>query len=1059
MRVQANSSDNRRRSAAAAASSSTAAAATLPRDAPPHKKARGGKKTGKRSVDPGDGGVWVPCVVPYVVASDFVGPARRGAGGWFLGQRQNSDHDNNNKNNDTADPNLVEVHFDDGPVEAIRRTEVVDLREAVVGGVQCWVFASTSSSSEEGVCLMAKENDIYCQLDPPTLAVGDLVYGRYRNNVEGRYYRGRIAAVCHSTSTPSICTIVYDDGDVECNVPYGTTKDSHINTATTTAVRKVVAHAHPDTAPLAWLDDLPFDVPSKQRPNMKHGTLKSLSDRRHKVQVHYSNTYAETWAAVPVVKHILDEALAQSKTMPEPWPANSQPTATTTQAAATKVGTAAASKMSNNENGHSTPLHRKNRATTAVASTLSVPSTHTGAKKAPPCRPTPLATVYEAPQPPRFAARLDAKKQSNKAGEEVDDNNNNNNNNNNNHRTPLPPPTPVRDTPGSRDGLRRRAASAMMNYSETQSKLNRDLDALLRDPDNLIPYSAPRHRQGIQPQPSPSNTSAADTKEVTALPSPPPAPSSTPSPLRGQRTHSAKAAAPPPHSPPPEAAVASPLVAAAAPSVPRPKRRGRPPLRPAAQPPLAPSSDEDGSNYSDSGSDGAADKDEDWNGDGASRVRKVRRKIGPCTATAATNHRATIAETPATFATKTATPAATTRHRKRENQDSATEARRPPVQRRRRTDDDDHDESGDDDNSVTTLQEIQEERCLDYMPHESYVHPAPSADAVHLMPTTLSDKFHKALTSSATKWASDLAKLVHGFHQLVPTDDCISLLLTFLCRGPHHNITPFPDPCMVDFVQNYVSWIASDPGMSHYLAQRVPDEYWDLCLQQLSAPYYAAPGDEGRTNHHSLLRQWQSLHAKGACAATFLVLLRSQVDACVKTDDPSSLLESRHIIGDVVHKRRGPKTALERFVRATARLWVHHGHLQVGDADLTQRSRGGDPPSECAVRAAQRSASQLLMALGQVCTHLAWVYRTTERETARCVAGVVAHAFGVELRESTFDPTLVLERLSPDDYRECLKLEFVESLGRDLVPQLRPYVAQGLGIVPLWNELHGTPQS
>jgi hypothetical protein len=87
---------------------------------------------------------------------------------------------------------------------------------------------------------------------------------------------------------------------------------------------------------------------------------------------------------------------------------------------------------------------------------------------------------------------------------------------------------------------------------------------------------------------------------------------------------------------------------------------------------------------------------------------------------------------------------------------------------------------------------------------------------------------------------------------------------------------------------------------------------------------------------------------------------------------------------------------------------------------------------------------------------MAWLYAKEERHDAKLVARAVANSFRRELKSlSNFDPSPFLtQNVSRQDYVRCIQLEFVMSLGKDLVPQLRPSVAQALGIAKLWNGIH-----
>jgi hypothetical protein len=325
------------------------------------------------------------------------------------------------------------------------------------------------------------------------------------------------------------------------------------------------------------------------------------------------------------------------------------------------------------------------------------------------------------------------------------------------------------------------------------------------------------------------------------------------------------------------------------------------------------------------------------------------------------------------------------------------------------------------------------------------------------MQPVLAHKFINALTTQSTKWACDLIGLVNDVHRMVVPAGSLKKLVQVLLNGPTHNDTPFPDIAMMNYCVSYIwRYMDSGPDQKRSLATEIFDSQWEECIGRMTADYYEAPGDETRLNSDAFLRRSQSLHAKMCCAQVVSALLQSGVDECIT--DPC-LRSSHPVVRNLSSHRNGVKKALELAVTAAAHLWIKNGFLAAGDKDFTAPSREVpfplSPPSEHLIVATKRYAKSLHTALGEICTSLAWLYAIEERLDTKLVARVVANSFRQELiKQSAFDPSPAIPNaINREAYISCIQLEFTMSLGKDLVPQLRCNVAQGLGIAKLWNSI------
>jgi hypothetical protein len=106
-------------------------------------------------------------------------------------------------------------------------------------------------------------NRIFCNLQPATLLLGDLVQVLFQNGAaQNAWYRGRVCRVHVTTKnevTRYYADIVYDDGDIECNVPYNVKSHASQSELSDSNVIVLLERGYVDTA---WLDGLSVPLSS-----------------------------------------------------------------------------------------------------------------------------------------------------------------------------------------------------------------------------------------------------------------------------------------------------------------------------------------------------------------------------------------------------------------------------------------------------------------------------------------------------------------------------------------------------------------------------------------------------------------------------------------------------------------------------------------------------------------------------------------------------------------------------------------------------------------------------
>jgi hypothetical protein len=1040
----------------------------------------------------------IPCAVYFALANDYFDQdePRSGAGGWFLGTRRRRGSEDENENDDSDDGGgaqrqrmpPVTVHFDDRSREVVQKSpnSLIDLREQLVDGTRCLVFhlphpASQALSSSSSAT--AKRADVYCQLEPSQLAPGDLVYGRFQNG--DNWYRGRVASV-NSSSAPaftstsnerttaasgSYCSIVYDDGDHETNVPFGDTHHGN--------VRKVMT---PDP-PYEWLDGLPIDLPSKKCRSSLSGVLQ-VNGGSGAVQIRYSdnngNVFFEKRAVASIIDKVLTDALARAAKRSVDWPTQA---AVKRALCSAKDGTAASKAPP--------PTTRDN------ARGNEEPAKQQGAMAPPP--PARNATSQSAPPPGKRSVVRDSK-----VGNDLDVSDDlvlgKRPKREAAARTIAKNRVAAREPCSSDDdsdysgdhtggGLARgkrakRESGAAASTNTTEKGAIDDADSVVA---GMMPCGKRTNaKRGSAARTRPTQSVATrthgsgdddDDSDSSA--------DKSLGPARGKRTkrHAAARIQPTKRDEEEEDSdldsVSSGGDARGPATSKRTKRESAArakPLNGAAAGKLA------GGKYPSDGDSDATDADvvEVFVNTSPQGTRNVTQ--GKATAKNGLRRSNRAVTRPSTYGegdevNDGGTLGTETKERSMKNGRSNSIAKRqarPPTpqgqepegprgstsksRKMAKAGGDGGDTGGDDEYDEVAIPEA----CVPYIPKMGTSISVSRGPCMALHPRELpladAHNFVNALTSQSSKWTSDLGILVNCVNRLILPTEALERLVQLLLTGPTSNETPFPDVTIMEqCVLHLERYMTSGPDQVRTLTRCFFD-HWEECLgRRLTFLEYCATGDEARLNSDAFLRRSESLHLNMCCGATFSKVLQYGICECIRSPDTR---DSHQIVRSLQSHRNGLKGPLEMAVASAAHLWMQNGVFEVGDKNLTDLSPSLpphlSPPSEALLRSTKQNVKSLLAALGDVCTYLAWLYGTEDRLPTVLVARVIVNSFLRALnQEINFDPTPFLStNMTRLEYVTAIKLEFVMKLGKDLVPQLRPHVAQGLGITQVWNWIH-----
>jgi hypothetical protein len=116
----------------------------------------------------------------------------------------------------------------------------------------------------------------------------------------------------------------------------------------------------------------------------------------------------------------------------------------------------------------------------------------------------------------------------------------------------------------------------------------------------------------------------------------------------------------------------------------------------------------------------------------------------------------------------------------------------------------------------------------------------------------------------------------------------------------------------------------------------------------------------------------------------------------------------------------------------------------------TQPMKNG--PSDLSVHFVRSQASRLVKVMGKLCSYFAWLYGVDTHEGTSALAYLVSGISPQELEETTFDPAPFFDAA---DYLKEVKLSFLLNLDKRCVPQLKPILAEMLGVATKYNAIFG----
>jgi len=338
--------------------------------------------------------------------------------------------------------------------------------------------------------------------------------------------------------------------------------------------------------------------------------------------------------------------------------------------------------------------------------------------------------------------------------------------------------------------------------------------------------------------------------------------------------------------------------------------------------------------------------------------------------------------------------------------------------------------------------------------------------ALQSMNLSLASNYGGALQSSSPEQGYQWLSFLLSMNGRIPTDALWQKLLDLNAMGPiFRGKTIYPDSFKMSLCSDYLQHLFAQQGMldtcskyidEHYKFEHQKVSYADTFMRQMTAVYYNAENDETRYTAPAADRIVETLRAKAFFADTFSQLLQHNLKPHVVAASQDSKRRGKDtsyktvpIVCDIVKARRGSKDALEQSVRTFTQLYLTSGHFLTNGGLHPYLDNGVTRET---LNLADGAMQSLTQQLGTVISYMAWLYSRETNENLDAVADIISNVVRLCLEEDTFDKTPLLDSsMTAEKFSVKMKLRLIQSIHKDIVPQLRPKLAEHLYVAKIYN--------
>ncbi len=165
---------------------------------------------------------------------------------------------------------------------------------------------------------------------------------------------------------------------------------------------------------------------------------------------------------------------------------------------------------------------------------------------------------------------------------------------------------------------------------------------------------------------------------------------------------------------------------------------------------------------------------------------------------------------------------------------------------------------------------------------------------------------------------------------------------------------------------------------------------------------------------------------------------------------------------DVLNGNRGVKDVLESLAAGCLSTWIQFGLPFVIDSGRVYTKANGDLALVHLIQQIGRETIRLTELLGIAVSYLSWLYSKETNEGPCAIADIFGQIYFREMEKAQKQQQ---ERQSSDkadattiplaEHEQILKLRFIASIDKNIIPQLRPKLAEQFDVAGAYNILYG----
>jgi hypothetical protein len=367
-----------------------------------------------------------------------------------------------------------------------------------------------------------------------------------------------------------------------------------------------------------------------------------------------------------------------------------------------------------------------------------------------------------------------------------------------------------------------------------------------------------------------------------------------------------------------------------------------------------------------------------------------------------------------------------------------------------------------------------------------------------VMDSTVANAFGKALHSSDAVMAADLISFMACRSTVIPNDTMWKFIIELNTFGPRLDGVCYPDITKMNATVQYLQYILTIPGVLdrcckfidhefhkiHWLSAKSNKDasnskskqllsYVEAFCMQMSSNYYLVNSDDiHRHTKSAYNRIHAQIHAKVCFAEVFIKLLRHQLHTMIIQQHVNGKKKSTAdyhtlpIVRDILTVQRGVKGVLERMATAYTIIWTQFGLPFVINAGKLYAKANGDTSFISIIQEIQRETVRLTELLGIGISYVAWIYSNETNEGPYAIADIIGQVYYREVDDAKKQIQEASEcstnkslqpSLSMSDYTELetiLKIRFLATIDKNIVPQLRPKLAEQFHVAGAYNILY-----